>query len=191
MLKRLRHAIERNLVGGSEWLAEHPLRYLLVSEYGSNGTHRPHYHVIFWNFPPPRLFNVPENVFSDELYIAAIKRFLHEPYYYKIFRSYKNTNKTIIHKAMPVWDKCMQCRIDVDYCGVKVIRNSNGEPIQRITTNKGKVNYSAKYAAKYISKGGDVPHLAEKNFRLASNRGGGIGVPFVKQYFKYLRDNIL
>lgn len=31
--------------------ADRALRYVCVSEYGKNGTHRPHYHLLLWNLP--------------------------------------------------------------------------------------------------------------------------------------------
>lgn len=43
-MKRLRINLERAGYGKK-------IRYVLSSEYGSNGTHRPHYHLIIWNLP--------------------------------------------------------------------------------------------------------------------------------------------
>nr|WEW54476.1 MAG: replication initiation protein [Microvirus Sku13] len=187
MLKRFRQAIERNLIGGKEWNKKHPLRYLIVSEYGSNGTCRPHYHAIFWNFPTPQMFGIPKGLakpVEDARYIGAVKTF------FQSSLTYVNRFGKEVH-SMPIWDKCSRFRLDFDYCGVKTIKDPSGRIVERITKNVGNAKFTAKYCAKYVTKGSNVPFGSLPNFLLASNRGGGIGMHAIKLMAHDIREHIL
>lgn len=165
MMKRMRKAIEL-LPDGERWMREHPLRYLCVPEYGKKGTRRPHFHIILWNFPPPRFFNA----LNDDQYIYRVRKWIHEGI-----------------GLMPIWDKCDFARLDFDYVGVKTIRDSHGRPIKRITSSKGNSKGTAKYVAKYVSKTSQVPYGARPCKIMASNRNGGIGTKLLKRDIAHYR----
>lgn len=69
-MKRLRYFHE----GIEEWTnpqtgkREKPIRYLLCGEYGPNGTHRPHYHILIFNWRPEKLKFWKYNFRGEKLY---------------------------------------------------------------------------------------------------------------------------
>lgn len=72
-MKRLRYYYE----GDQEWTnpisgkKEYPIRFLACGEYGPNGTHRPHYHILIFNWKPKdKLKFYKENHNGDRLLIS-------------------------------------------------------------------------------------------------------------------------
>lgn len=66
-LKRLRMQLKRDGY-------DVELRYVLTSEYGCTGTHRPHYHLLIWNLPQVNLHNALKMVQRAWSYRANIKK---------------------------------------------------------------------------------------------------------------------
>lgn len=156
-MKRFRKVISR--------YTSRKLRYVIVAEYGKNGTFRPHYHVTLWNYPTPTELGIPENLPTHLLDIKYILK-----------------SEDILHSC---WDYSAKNKsFDFDYVGVKKKILPNGHR-RRIIDGVGNTKGVGKYVAKYIRKKSIVPEGSAPCFMLASNRGGGIGVPYIKQHFNF------
>lgn len=160
---------------------EHHLRYLACGEYGSK-THRPHYHILLWNFPYEH-----EYFHNDWI---KIKAFIQKAWSY--FLTKEDSNSRI-----PMRDCCKNCpyhsykyafECSAANCNTGcIMRYPSGaiiyrrHPIGTIDLKIGNAGAPA-YITKYMVKGSFVPKTCNPTFICSSNRGGGIGSAYVDMH---------
>lgn len=175
--KRLRSLLDNQNIS-------HSLRYLACGEYGSH-TKRPHYHLLLWGFPLSH--------FKD---IIKVQSFIQKAW------SYFQTDENC--KRIPFYDKCRSCPFNkysernscsavAHLCrGTRLRYPSQAFIYRRYPIGSIKVlpanSGAPAYITKYMVKGSNAPHSScEQPFRVASNRGGGIG----SAYIRARKDDIL
>lgn len=160
---------------------EHHLRYLACGEYGSK-THRPHYHILLWNFPYEH-----EYFHGDWL---KVKAFIQKAWSYYLTKEDSSAR-------IPMRDCCKDCpfhsykyafECSSSKCSTgNILHYPSGSvvyrrhPIGTIDLKVGNAGAPA-YITKYMVKGSSVPKTCAPTFIVSSNRGGGIGSAYVDMH---------
>lgn len=171
-MKRLRRLLDNYNI-------EHNLRYLACGEYGSH-THRPHYHVLLWNFPKASMFKT----------IIDVQKFIQKAWSkYLLDVNGKRIPERQFCSNCPyhTYKQNAECHKRAHTClRMHFVKYPSGAPVyRRLPIGSIKIlpatSGAPAYITKYMAKGTQSPEGCEKGFIVSSNRGGGIGSAYIRQ----------